>query len=253
MSVPTLKPTDGLIPEILKLLKAGFDDPKLNEYEPGLYRAALLSTRPEVVVWRGEILHQLALRAERRGDIKRAMRLYQLAIDTLRDSTLLGEARCLRDLGIRTALIGNPSDGVELVRDAYQLHESDLQEAATNAQEIKAERQLRIGHGYLLRARIVAEDDRRSALEELIDLAITESRSFNLRDQQILVNFTIGHARGGAKRELRRRQLELNVKRHKPIGTVTSLARVTVDTHLHITGHMLGSIVRKEWSLPRPS
>lgn len=252
MTVSTLKPTGGLIPEILKLLKDGFDDPKLDVYEPSLYRAAMLSRTPEVILWKGEILHQLALRAERRGDLDRAFSLYKLAIAELKDTTTLGEARCLRDLGIRLALVGKHEDGVELVRAACELHHQDLQTATGPGQESKGERQLLIGHGYLLRARIVGDEDRRSALDELIDLTVLESRGFSLRDQQILVDFTIDYAQGADKRELRRRQLELNAKRLKPIGTATSIARVVIDTQLHVTGQMLGSIIRKEWSLPRP-
>lgn len=252
MTVSPLKPSGGLIPEILKLLKAGFDDPKLDEYEPGLYRVAMLSDHPQVVMWRGEIFHQLALRAERRGDLKRAFRLYRLAIDNLKGSKILGEARCLRDLGIRTTLLGELDDGVDLVRRAYELHNQDVQNAKSLDEEIKGERQLLVGHGYLLRARIVADEDRRSALDELIDLTIVESRIFSLRDQTILVNFTAPYSHGAEKRELHRRQLELNARRLKPLGTVTSIAHVAIDTQLHVTGRVLGSIIRKEWSAPRP-
>lgn len=259
MPVSTIKPQDGLIPEILKLLKEGFDDPKLDIYEPGLYRAAMLSPIPEVVMWRGEILHQLALRAERRGDYDRAFMLYRRAIAGLHDTTVLGEARCLRDLGIRKALVGQPDDGMELVRTACELHALDVHNAVNPDQEAKGERQLLIAHGYLLRARVVGDEDRRSAIEELIDLAVVESPAFSLRDQKILVDFTVSHSSGAAKRELHKRQVELNVRRLKPVGTATSIAHVVIDTQLHMTGkvinttgHVAGSILRKEWSLPRP-
>ncbi len=252
MTVSTIKPTGGLIPEVLKLLKDGFDDARLDLYEPNLYRAAMLSTLPEVVMWKGEILHQLALRAERRGELQKAFRLYKLAIPHLKETSVQGEARCLRDMGIRLALTADPDDGVETVRLACELHHLDVEMAEGSEQESKGERQLLVGHGYLLRARVIGDEDRRSAIQELIDLTIVESPGFSLRDQTILVNFTSRHAQGAARRELHRRQLELNARRLKPIDTVKSIAQVVIDTQLHMTGQMVGSVLRKEWTLPRP-
>mgnify|MGYP000863153023 CR=1 FL=1 len=244
MSQTFLKPPGGIIQETLKLLKRGFDDRRLDEYEPNLYRGAMLSSHPTVVAWRGEILHQLALRAERRGETKRALELYALSAQAFEAPEYLAQARESRDHGVYLCYRGDPDAGLEELLQAVGLHAKDRPNA-------KGRRQKRVTEGYVLRARVLAGDDRASALEELTELALFDCRDFCLRDQQMLVAFAAAHTRGAARRALHVRQLEIDFRRRNLVGTGKSIARVVIDKELQLAGHVAGRTIRKEWSLPR--
>jgi hypothetical protein len=233
MTETSLKPRGNEVHELLKLLKVRFDDRNLAFYEPTLYRQAMLSDEPMFASWRGEILHQLALRAERRGDVARAMSLYGYSSEAFRDSASLGRARQTRDFGMMMCREGEPEKGWRLIQEALELHEGDRHNA-------KGERQRRITQGYELRAQVMAGQKVEQALDQLTELALAGSLDFCLRDQFFVVEFVRRYTSGDARRAMDMRRVDIMASRGQLAGTVTSIVRMMIDTEVTFAGKLVG-------------
>lgn len=236
-SIP-FKPKGNEVTQVLKELKNGFDDSSLDELEPALLRGAGLGHGPLYIIFNGEIFHQLALRAERRGEITKARWRYERSLRSFEEDEYLGRARLLRDYGLFLCKNDEPQKGLELIETALRLHEQDVHND-------KSERQRRITLGYLWRAQItVHHENAGHALKQLIAFALEGCLGCSLRDQYFIVSFAREHAPLALHPPLDARLLDIHTNRGKPLRTVMSIASWVIDTELLIAQRIAGRIIR---------
>jgi hypothetical protein len=240
-----IKPPGGIVQDALKVLKRDFGGELSAEYIPNLKRAAAFPNNDATAAWRGDIYHQIAEWYMRRRMFGESDKYFELSIASFDPSESLGPARAYRAFSMRHMVVGHLDQTIELLESARALHARDRKNK-------KGERQLRITQASLLETRVLADDDKSSAIDELVDLALFRSGDFCLRDQHDRVSFVLPHTRGADRRALHVRQVTINARRKKPLQTTTSIAQVVIDKELQLAGHIAGSILRKEWSLPRP-
>ena len=246
MSQTYIKPPDPIVQPALKIFKKDFDRPDIAADIPNLMRAAFFPNNPATKAWSGEILNRVAEWHARHGDVGKAHELFELSLERFHPAETLGPARDYRDFARLYVTRGRYDDAFSMLQAAIALHERDRHNQ-------KGQRQRRVTQACLLETRVVADDDRSSAVEELVDLALYEIGDFCLRDQHDRVAFVLPYTRGAAKRALHVRQLEINMARRRPVGTVTSIAQVVIDKELHVTGRIAGAIFSKGVArLPRP-
>lgn len=233
--------------ETLKKFKDGFDDTSLITEEPSVYRAASLSAEPMIIVWRGELFHQLALRHERRGQTKTAIGHYEESLRSFRSDEYLGPARAKRDYALLLSRYGDVQAGLAMAYEAYALHDADIEKAKVDRDALaKGRRQQRITQGYVWRAEYYAGVNPEHALDQLVELALYDSHDFCLRDQQILVDFAIAHTAGPTHRALHARQLKIRSDQKKLFGMLVSIANLVIDTELIVVERMLRKLIRRE-------
>lgn len=242
MSESFIKPQDDLVQSALKVLKTYRPDAR--EYVPNLLRAAAFPNNPATAAWSGDIYHRIGEWMARQGDLERPIDHFETSLQRYHPSEALGPARVYRDYGMLRISLGQHDEGFDLFDNACWYHERDRKND-------KGERQRRVTDTYVLEARVLS-DDRSSALDELIQLALFDCGDFCLRDQLGAVDCALLFARGADKRALRVRQLQINAQRRHVLGTATSMAQVVIDKELQVAGHVIGSLLRKEWPLPRP-
>lgn len=232
------KPKENPLADTLKDLKEGFDDPGLDKLEPMLLREAGLPREPLFVLFQGEVFHQLALRAERRGERHKARWRYERSLGSFSESELLGRARVMRDYGLFLCKEDEPQKGLDYINTALELHHQDVQNA-------KGKRQRRITQGYLWRAQItVNTTEADHALEQLISFALEGCRDCSLRDQYFIVSFAREHAPLAFHPSLDARLLDIHTERGKLLRTVSSIASWVIDTELLIAQRIAGRIIR---------
>lgn len=239
MAETALKTRGDAVHQVMKLFKERFDDRGLGFYVPTLYRQVSLSDDPRYTCRRGEILHQLALYAWRRNDFAFAQKLFDLSGKSFQDFEYLGRARADRDTGMMLVKSGEQHDGLWLIHEALELHESDRQNE-------KGRRQRRITEGYLLRARIVAGERVDESVDRLIEMALEDCQDFCLRDQYFVVDFARHCVHGSTRRALDVRMLDITAERGKVADTIRSIADVVIDTELIVVGKVIGKIFGKE-------
>lgn len=196
------------------------------------------------ILFQGEIYHQLALRAERRGEVTKARWRYERSLRSFKEEEYLGRARVMRDYGLFLCKNDEPHKGFEYIETALKLHDHDVQNQ-------KSERQRRITLGYLWRAQITVHTaEAGHALEQLITFALEGSSDCSLRDQYFIVSFAREHAPLALHPSLDARLLDIHTERGKLLRTVTSIATWVIDTELviaqRIAGRIIRTILRKE-------
>lgn len=237
-----IKPEDYLVQSALKVLKTHRADAR--DYVPNLLRAAALPNNPATAAWSGDIYHRVGEWMARQGELEQPIDHFETSLTKFHPYEALGPARACRDYAMLRVLLGQHDEAFDLFAMATVYHDRDRKND-------KGERQRRVTDAYVLEARVLS-DDRSSALDELIELALFDSTDFCLRDQLGAVDCALVFARGADKRALHVRRLQINAKRRHAVGTATSMAQVVIDTELHLAGHVIGSLLRKEWTLPRP-
>lgn len=242
MSETFVKPENYLVQSALKVLKVRRSDAR--DYVPNLLRAAAFPNNTATAAWSGDIYHRVGEWMARQGERERPIDYFETSLGKYHPSEALGPARVYRDYGMLRISLGQHDEGFELFDNACWYHERDRKNG-------KGERQRRVTSAYLLEARVLS-DDRSTALDELIDLALFGCKDFCLRDQLGAVDCALLFARGADKRALHVRSLQINARRRNALGTATSMAHVVIDTELQVAGHVIGSLLRKEWPLPRP-
>lgn len=242
MSGTFIKPEDYLVQSALKILKDYRSDAR--DYVPNLLRAAAFPNNTATAAWSGDIYHRLGEWMVRQGQLERPIDYFETSLSKYHPAEALGPARVYRDYAMLRISLGQHDEGFELFDKACWYHERDRKND-------KGERQRRVTDAYVLEARVLS-DDRSSVLDELINLALFDCQDFCLRDQLGAVDCALLFARGADKRALHVRSLQINAQRRDALGTATSMARVVIDKELQVTGHVIGSLLRKEWPLPRP-
>jgi hypothetical protein len=244
MSETFIKPPGGIVQDALKVMKIDFDRPGTAAYIPNLLRAAVFPNNPSTAAWSGEILHRIAEWHARQGDLGKAYELFELSLDKFDPAEALGPARDCRDFAKLLVMRGRFDQAFTMFEMAQRYHAMDRPNQ-------KGHRQQRVTQACVLEARVVADADRQLAVDELVDLAMNDIGDFCLRDQYDRVAFVLPYTSGTAKQALHVRQLEINAARRRPIAAAASIARVVIDTELMIAGHVVGSLLRKEWTMPR--
>jgi hypothetical protein len=237
-----IKPENYLVQSALKVLKTQRSD--AHEFVPNLLRAAAFPNNTATAAWSGDIYHRLGEWMARQGQLERPIDYFEMSLSKYHPSEALGPARVYRDYGMLRVSLGQHDEGFALFDSACWYHERDRKND-------KGQRQRRVTDAYVLEARVLS-DDRSSTLDELIELALFDCRDFCLRDQLGAVDCALLFARGADKRALHVRQLQINAQRRHALGTATSMAQVVIDKELQVAGHVIGSLLRKEWPLPRP-
>lgn len=238
-----IKPDGGIVQPALKILKTR--RPDAGDYVPNLLRAAALPNNQATAAWSGDMYHRVGEWLAHQNQVSRSIDCLEASLEKFHPGEALGPARSCRDYAMVRVSLGQPDEGFALFDQARAYHKRDWSSD-------KGKRQSRITEAYVLQARVLS-DDRSSALDELIHLALSGSGDFCLRDQQEAVNCALLFARDADRRALRVRQLELNLRQRRLIGTATSMAHVVIGTELHVAGQLIGSFRRKEWTLPRLS
>lgn len=239
MATIPFKPRDSPTRRAVKELKRDSVKTTHNEQEATLQRGAYLSSEPMYVLLSGEILHQLALKCERRGQTVNARALYIDSLKRFKKSEPLGHARVLRDYGLFLCRHGEVDEGLELAKQALDLHKDDVQNA-------KGKRQRRITEGYVWRAQVLAGQDVKSALAQLTEFAMNGCLDCSLRDQDVLVTFALKYARGTNRPPLIARQIDIQAELGRPVDVVTSIVRLIIDIELIVAGKVLRTIFRRE-------
>ncbi|MES2876262.1 MAG: hypothetical protein V4678_02205 [Patescibacteria group bacterium] len=245
MAETFIKPSGGIVQDALKVMKTDFGGARSAEYIPNLIRAAAFPNNAATEAWRGDIYHQIAEWYVRRGMLDESDKYFELSLESFNPSETLGPARAYRGFSMRHMAAGKLDLTIELLQSARALHARDRKNK-------KGQRQLLITQASVLETRVLADDDKSSAIDELVELALFDSTDFCLRDQHDRVSFVLPHTRGADKRALHVRQVEINAKRRKPVRTATSIAQVVIDNELHLAGKMLGAVLSKGVVLPRP-
>lgn len=242
-SVTYTKPTDDVVQPILKVMKTRFDDREATrQYRLGLLRAAEFPNNPATEAWSGDILDQLAEWEIRHGDPIKAHDLLQKAHERFDPLEALGPARSFRRHAHLLLRLGKLDDAFAVFDQAEELHALDRKNG-------KGRRQQRVTAIARLEARVVADHDRKEAVEELVEHALFDMGDFCFRDQHDRVRFVLPLASGSAKRALQVRQLEIDVARHRPVRAVQSIANVMIGQQKHVAGIILSKGVAR---LPRP-
>jgi hypothetical protein len=239
-----IKPPGGIVQDALKVLKTEFDRPTTAEYIPNLLRAAVFPNNPNTAAWSGEILHRIAEWHARQGDPGKAHALFELSLDKFDPAEALGPARDCRDFAKLYVMRRRFDEAFTMFELAQGYHAKDRPNQ-------KGHRQQRVTQACVLEARVVADADRQAAVDELVDLAMYDIGDFCLRDQYDRVAFVLPYTSGVAKQGLHVRQLEINAARRRPFAAATSIARVVIDKELQVTSHVIGPLLRKEWTTPR--
>jgi hypothetical protein len=237
-----IKPEDHLVQSALKVLKT--HRPDARDYVPNLLRAAAFPNNTATAAWSGDIYHRVGEWMARQGNLSQPIDYFETSLSKYHPAEALGPARACRDYAMLRILLGQHDEAFDLFRMAAVYHDRDRKND-------KGERQRRVTEAYVLEARVLS-DDRSATLDELIALALSGCDDFCLRDQLGAVDCALLFARGADRRALHVRQLQINAQRRHAVGTATSMAQVVIDTELRIAGHVIGSLLRKEWPLPRP-
>lgn len=242
-SVTYTKPADDVVQPILKVMKTRFDDREATrQYLLGLLRAATFPNNAATEAWSGDILDQLAEWEIRHGDPVKAHDLLQKAHERFDPLEALGPARSYRRHAQLLLLLGRFEDAFNAFDQAERFHAVDRKNG-------KGRRQRRVTAIAKLEARVVADDGRHEALEELVEHALFEMNDFCLRDQHDRVQFVLPYTDGAAKRSLHARQLEIDVARRRPVRTMQSIATVVIGEQKHLARSILSKGVAR---LPRP-
>lgn len=242
MSEAFIKPENELVQGALKILKAHRADAR--EYVPNLLRAAAFPNNTATAAWSGDIYHRLGEWMAHQGELKRPIDHFETSLTKYHPAEALGPARVCRDYAMVRISLGEHDAGFDLFEQSRIYHDRDRRND-------KGDRQRRVTEAYVLEARVLS-DDRSSALDELIHVALFECGDFCARDQLGAVDCALLFARGADKRALHVRKLQINAQRRHAVGTVTSMAQVVIDKELEVAGQAIGSLLRKEWSMPRP-
>lgn len=236
------KPKGSQAAKVLKDLKNQYDNPKLDTVEAALFRGALLSTQPMFVGLRGEILHQLALRAARRGEHAKAHSRFEASIKAFPESEVLGLARVLRDFGLFLCESGQHDLGYECIQKALACHDRDVKNA-------KGQRQRRITQSYAWRAEILVGVHKKQAIAQLVEFALNGCLDCSNRDQYYAVSFALKYAPRSRRPALGERLMDIHANRGKIVPTIVSIAKWVIDIELDIAGritrHILKPILRE--------
>lgn len=230
------KPKGSPLWETLKELKNGFDDRSLDYLESTLLRGARLAQVPMFISLRGEVIHQVALRCARRGEITKARSLFEESLATFKDSEVLGRARVLRDFGLFLCENGEPQAGLAAIREALSLHDRDFRND-------KSQRQRRITLSYLWRGQILTGDDDGNTLDLLTQYALEGCLDCSYRDQYFVVKFAYEHAPLAQRTALNARLMDIHADRGKPLLTLVTITRLVIDAELDMAGRIVGGIV----------
>jgi len=234
------KPRSSDVRYLLKVLKQEFDNPHTRDIELILWRAAEFhrGASPAVKAFLGEIYHQLGLRAEQRGDYRQALSFYDRSIQVFRTrKEVLGHARSLREKAMCIARTEDEIEGLELCKEALDLHDVDLNNT-------KGQRQRLITQTYIWRIEALA--DRQRDLADLIEVALSPDLKLSMRDQWKLCEFLIPRVNAETRLLLKARLALIDAKRSKKLETTYRLATMMIDIPIVVAGRVIRLISRKE-------
>ena len=223
--------------EVLKEFKDNFDDAGFSVYENSVRIAVTFNPDAQVLAWRGELLHQLALRAYQRGETRQAKRHFELSLGAFDREDALGRARVLRDYGLFLAQTEDIDAGIARVEEALRLHEHDVRNA-------KGLRQLRITQSYLWRIQLMKQRDQET-IDHLIAFALG-CEDCHVREQQIAIEAALPYAQEPQRAQLLLRRVEVFARRRKLRNLATSTARLAIDINVVLMTKALRSLFRRE-------
>lgn len=234
------KPRSSEVRGLLKVLKQEFDNPRLRDIELVLWRAAEFyrGASPGVKAYLGEIYHQLALRAEQRGDYPQALGLYDRSIQVFQSrGEVLGHARCLRDKAMCIAKTEDEIEGLKLCEEALALHDADISNK-------KGQRQHQITQTYLWR--IEALSDKQYDLDKLVEIALSSDLEWSLRDQWKLCEFLVPRVDAETRLLLKSRLALIDAKRSKKLETIYLLTTMMIDIPIVVVSKMIRLVTGRE-------
>ncbi|HEY0965422.1 MAG TPA: hypothetical protein VGE13_02985 [Candidatus Saccharimonadales bacterium] len=237
-SIP-FKPRESDLRELLKILKNEPDKPH-PAYEQTLWQVAELrrNVLPDVKAYLGEIYHQLALRAQLRGDHARAVALYDQSISVFRSrSESLGLARVLRDKAMCIALHHDEAHGLTLALEALEAHKNDFDNPKGKRQEL-------ITQTYVWRIRAMV--DPKQGLTDLVTVALDHHIHLNSRDDKAILEFLIPRVDAATRLRLRSRLAIVNAGHNRKIDAAKSLSAMMIDIPIVVTSRTIRLILRKE-------
>lgn len=236
MGIP-FRPKDTPAREVLKEFKENFDSTELSAYENSVRIAVTFNRDAQVLAWRGELFHQLALRAWLRGETMQAKRYFGLATESFRKDEVLGLARVFRDYGLLLAQTEDIDAGLALVEKALRLHEQDMSNA-------KGLRQQRITQSYLWRIQLVKQPSQET-IGNLVEFALSAA-DCHIREQRIAIDAALPYAQGSQRQQLLLRRIEISARRRELRSLASSSVRLVFDINVVLTAKLLRSLFRRE-------
>lgn len=236
MGIP-FRPKNTAARQVLKEFKENFDDAGFSAYENSVRLAVTFNRDAQVLAWRAELLHQLALRAWWRGETMQAKRHFDLSLDAFGSEDVLGRARLLRDYGLFLAQTEDIDAGLARVEHALRLHEQDVSNA-------KGLRQQRITQSYLWRIQLMKQRDQKK-IDNLIAFALN-AEDCHVREQQLAIEAALPYAQDPQRQQLLLRRIEVFARRRKLRGIAKSSALLAFDIPVVLTTRALRSLFRRE-------
>lgn len=238
-------PREDAAREALKVLKDGFDDPSLDSEEALIELDVRRSLTKSIRNNAGEIIHQLALRKERREEIAKADELYRYGFGLL-EGKALAQARLQRDWGTMTLKYLDQGRGYEMVLDALKLHSLDVTHITKKGRE-KGRRQQLITQTYVWRSQVIIGDESSTAMDHLVSLVKRhEFDAFCVRDQKVIIDFLVPRTTESIRLEMLARQAEILAKRRKLLGLARTCTLFVIDAELSIVKSIWHKLLRKE-------
>lgn len=230
--------------DLLKQLKDGFDDPSLDPAEDIVVFNVRRNLSGMFRTYGGELVHQIALRKERRGEIDKAQSLYVFAHELL-EGNALAHARLMRDWGTMLIKHVDQVEGYRMVEKALSMHAHDLPRASIKGRA-KKKRQRLITESYLWRSQVLIRHELADeALGSLIELVKQRDfQSFCERDRKVIIDFLVPRTVEAERLDMLTRQAEIHVSRRNVTGFARTCATFAFDVQLSVVRSMARRFLR---------